>query len=157
MVTYKTGFVDWIYCTLCIHTVRDYRQYSATAILLTFQFTFAHTLGFSVITSRILATGISQSQCSFKSHVKSSCHNLIPFLSLFCSCQFRRLDSTAVPYSLPLCFYYSCPVERFLQPLCADHTENTVKNACLLVRYLAMDVLFSCAPVLRECVYRPIA
>jgi hypothetical protein len=44
-----------------------------------------------VFTSRILATG--QSQCNFKSHMKSSCHSLIPFLPLFCSCQFRRLDS----------------------------------------------------------------
>jgi hypothetical protein len=37
-VTYKTGFGldDWIYCTLYIYTVRDYRQYSATAILHTF-------------------------------------------------------------------------------------------------------------------------
>jgi hypothetical protein len=31
--------------------------------------------------------------CHFKSHVKSSFHSLIPFLPLFCSCQFRRLDS----------------------------------------------------------------
>jgi hypothetical protein len=33
-VTYKTGFRldDWIYCTLYIHTTRDYMQYSATTI-----------------------------------------------------------------------------------------------------------------------------
>jgi hypothetical protein len=54
--TYKTGFGldDWIYCTLYIHTVRDYRQYNAT--LHTSQFTVTHALGFSVYTSRILAT-----------------------------------------------------------------------------------------------------
>jgi hypothetical protein len=56
--TYKTGFVldDWIYCTLYIHTVRDYMQYSAIAILHIFQFLVTHALGFSVFTSRILAT-----------------------------------------------------------------------------------------------------
>jgi hypothetical protein len=52
-----------------------------------------HTLGFSVFTSRILATNLSQSHCQFKSHVKSSCHSLIPFLSLFWNCQFWRLES----------------------------------------------------------------
>jgi hypothetical protein len=48
-VTYKRGFGldDWIYCTLYIHTTRDYRQYSAIAILTTSEFTAAHALGFS--------------------------------------------------------------------------------------------------------------
>jgi hypothetical protein len=53
---------DWIYCTLYIYTVWDYRQYSSIAILHTFQLTFAHTLGFSVSTSRILATDLSVSR-----------------------------------------------------------------------------------------------
>jgi hypothetical protein len=84
---------DWIYCTLYIHTTRDYRQCSAIAILHTFHFTVTHALGFSVVTSRILATDLSQSHCNFKSHMKSSLRSLIPFLPLFCECQFRRLDS----------------------------------------------------------------
>jgi hypothetical protein len=43
-VTYKTGFGldDWIYCTLYNNTARDYRQYSAIAILHTLQFKAAH-------------------------------------------------------------------------------------------------------------------
>jgi hypothetical protein len=47
-VTYKTGFGldNWIYCALHIHKVRKYRQYSAIAILHTFQFTVPHALGF---------------------------------------------------------------------------------------------------------------
>jgi hypothetical protein len=67
-VAYKTGFGldDWIYCTLYIHTTRDYRQCSAIADLHTLQFTVTHALGFSVFTSRILATG-----CHFKSHMES--------------------------------------------------------------------------------------
>jgi hypothetical protein len=81
-VTYETGYGldDWIYCTLYIHTTRDYRQYSAIAILHNFQLTVAHALGFSVLTSRILKTDLSQSHCHFKSQVKSSYHSIIPFL-----------------------------------------------------------------------------
>jgi hypothetical protein len=38
-----------------------------------------HTLGFSVFTSRILATDLQQSHCHFKSRMKSFLHLLIPF------------------------------------------------------------------------------
>jgi hypothetical protein len=47
---------DWIYWHL-IHSTWDYRQYSTITDLHTLQFTVTHTLGFSVFTSRILATG----------------------------------------------------------------------------------------------------
>jgi hypothetical protein len=64
-VTYKTGsgLDDWIYCTLYIHTTRDYRQYNAIADLLahTLQFTVTHALEFSSFISRILATDLSVS------------------------------------------------------------------------------------------------
>jgi hypothetical protein len=72
-VTYKTGFglEDWIYWSLT-HTTRNYRQYSAIAIPHTSQFTVTRALGFSVLTSRILATDLSQSHCHYKSHMKSS-------------------------------------------------------------------------------------
>jgi hypothetical protein len=72
-------------------------NYRAIAILHTFQFTFARALGFSDFTSRNLAMDLSQSHCNFKSHMKSSFHNLIPVLPLFCNCQFRRLDSIQFP------------------------------------------------------------
>jgi hypothetical protein len=65
-------------CMIGFIASRYYARYSAIAILHTFQFTADHTLGFSVFTSRILATDLSQSHCNFKSHVKSSCHSLIP-------------------------------------------------------------------------------
>jgi hypothetical protein len=95
VVTYNTGFRldDWIYCTLYIHRTRVSRPCSAIATLHTFQFTVAHALGSSVFTSRILATDLSQSHCHFKSPMKCTFHHLIPFLPLFCSCQFRRLHS----------------------------------------------------------------
>jgi hypothetical protein len=57
------------------------------------QFTGAYALGFSVFTSRILATDWSWSHCKFESHMKSSLHCLFLFMSLFCDCQFQRLNS----------------------------------------------------------------
>jgi hypothetical protein len=50
--------IGFIY-TLYIRTVRNYRQYSAIAVLHTVQFTVAHTPGFSAVSSRILATDLS--------------------------------------------------------------------------------------------------
>jgi hypothetical protein len=46
-----TGFIDTLYIQLGIT-----RNYSAIADLHTLQFTITHALGFSVFTSRILAT-----------------------------------------------------------------------------------------------------
>jgi hypothetical protein len=68
------GFIN----TLYIHTTRDYRQYSAIAILHTLQVTVTHSLGFSVLTSRILATDLTQSHCHFTSHMVS----FVPLSSL---------------------------------------------------------------------------
>jgi hypothetical protein len=111
VLNWMIGFIG----TLHIHTTRDYRQYSAIAIL----HTVAQALGFSVFTSRILATDLPQSHCHFRSHMKSSFHSLIHFLPLFCICQLNsipvlpgssrqagvsKLDSTRLDYccSLPL-------------------------------------------------------
>jgi hypothetical protein len=79
--TYKigSGLDDWI-CWHLIHRTRNYRQYSATADLQTLEFTITHAIGILVFTSRILTTDIPQPHCHFKSHMKSSCHSLIPFL-----------------------------------------------------------------------------
>jgi hypothetical protein len=72
-VTYRRGLdLNYrIYLYLYIHTTRDYKQ------LQHYRYST-----FSVFTSRILATDLSQSHCHFKSHVESSCHSLIPFLAL---------------------------------------------------------------------------
>jgi hypothetical protein len=39
-VTYKIGFGldDWLYCSLYIHTTRDYMQYSDIAIIYALQY-----------------------------------------------------------------------------------------------------------------------
>jgi hypothetical protein len=139
-VTDKTGFVlyDWIYCTLYLYiqTFCDYRQYSAIAILYTLEFTVANALGFSVFSSLLLATDLSQSHCNFNLHMKSSWHSLISFLPLFCSCQFRRLDSiqflTSRKAGVPkpdslfptwlICFYYFVPSES------ESESESYVNN-----------------------------
>jgi hypothetical protein len=87
--------LDWMIGFIASYTftARDYRQYSAIAILHTLQFIVAHAVWFSVFTSRILATDLWQSHCNFKSHMKPSLYRLIPFLPLICNCQFWRLDS----------------------------------------------------------------
>jgi hypothetical protein len=83
--------------------------------------------------------------------MKSSFHSLlvIPFLILFCHCQhnlipllqssFRQACVSKLDSSL-----YAAQLNRSLQPLCTDHVENTisiVKEICLLIRCVAMDVL----------------
>jgi hypothetical protein len=81
-MAYKIGLV-WMIGFIAPYTFTQLGttgNYSAIAILHPLQFTVSHTLGFSVFTRRMLATGLSQSPCHFKSHVESSFHNLIPFL-----------------------------------------------------------------------------
>jgi hypothetical protein len=155
-----TGLDDWIYFTLYIRTVRNYRQYSAIAILHTSQFTAAHALGFSVFTSRILATDLSQSHCNFKSHVKSSRLRLIPFLR-FLQLQIPRLLSTTVLYFSVLrllLLLLSC--RTLLLTTSHGHHGNTVciiDEACLPCRCLATGVLLLHTRMLRKCVYRSVA
>jgi hypothetical protein len=65
-VTYKTGFVldDFFIAPYTFTQLETTGNYRAIAILHTFQFTVTHALGFSVFTSRILATDLSQSRCN---------------------------------------------------------------------------------------------
>jgi hypothetical protein len=58
-VTYKSGFGldDWIYC-IVFTQLGTTGNYSTIAILHPLQFTVTLALGFSVITSRILATDL---------------------------------------------------------------------------------------------------
>jgi hypothetical protein len=76
-------------------------KYNATAILHTLPFIVANALEVSVFNTCIVATDFSQSDRHFTSHIKSF-HGLVPFLPLFCNCQFRTLHSplsTTVLYS----------------------------------------------------------
>jgi hypothetical protein len=67
--------------------------------------------------------------------------SLIHFLLLFCSFQFRRLDSILDNKLLCATIYIA---EHFLYQLCTDYAENTasiVKEACLLIRCPAVGIL----------------
>jgi hypothetical protein len=96
-MTYKTGsgLDDWIYWHL-IHTTRNYRQlqssrWSTNVRVYRYTLSLSLSLGFSAFTSRNQAGDLYQSHCNFKTHVKSSCHRLIPFLPLSCTFKLRRL------------------------------------------------------------------
>jgi hypothetical protein len=156
-VTYKTGFGldNWIYCTLYIHTVRNYRQYRAIVILHTLQFTVTHALGLWVFTSRIQATALSQSVTS--NHTWSFLPQSNSFLAIT-----SQSPSTAISrtrhISLDYCsvlrpFFWLCPPARTPRKT----PSSIVKNTCLLILYLVVDVLLLRALVLRECVYRAVA
>jgi hypothetical protein len=139
---------------------RNNRQYRAIAILHTFQFIVTHALGFSVFTSRILATDLSQTHCNFKSQVKSSCHSLIRFL-LFLLSHFRVRSTELDPILFLLDYFTSRLLVSYYFVASSLSLYNSSERTplytpCLLVRYLAMDVLFSRALVLRECVYRAV-
>jgi hypothetical protein len=79
------GVLDWMIGFIDTYTFTQFGttgNYSAIAILHTFQLTVPHALGFSVFTGRILASDLSQSHCHFNSHMLYSWHSLIPFLPL---------------------------------------------------------------------------
>jgi hypothetical protein len=129
-------------------------NYSAIAILRTFQFNITHALGFSVFTSRILATDLLQSHCHFKPRMKSL-HRLIPFLPFLLShvrlsspeldpVLFRLLFGT--PSHLLTVLFYNPSAWTPRKTL-----SSIVKEACLQLRYLAMDDLLLSAFVARMC------
>jgi hypothetical protein len=70
------GFIDTLHTQL-----GTAGNYSAITDLHTLQFTVTHALEFSVVTSLILATGLSWSHWYLKSHMKSPLYSLIPSLS----------------------------------------------------------------------------
>jgi hypothetical protein len=132
---------DWIYCTLYIHTFRDYRRYSAIAILHTVQFTVAHALWFSVLTSCILATDVSQSRCNFRSHMKSSWHNRIPFLPfilnhlLLSSSELDTIPSRLLHFTTTVLYSYHT-ASRLIQSQSYFTTGGLPPISCLGVKLL---------------------
>jgi hypothetical protein len=81
--------------------------------------------------------------------MKSSFHSLIPFLPLFCKCQFNsirssypgRLASRTRLYYLLLYAAEHFFITTLHEPR-RKHSLSVVEKACLLFRCLAMDVLF---------------
>jgi hypothetical protein len=87
-------------------------------------------------------------------------HSLIYFLPLFCNCQFRSLDSIQFLSSqahIPAGWRLETrptQLNSSLKAFCTDHAENTasiLKQVCLLISRLAIDVLllfeFACAVI----------
>jgi hypothetical protein len=147
VVTYKTefGLDDWIYCMLYIHITRGYRHYSAIAVLRTFQFTITQILGFSVLSWQRIH--------HFLSHMKTSLHSLIhllPFLFNHLRLPSPELDPFLILPAWDSRYIASRRTPRKTPP-------SIIKDACLLVLSLDIDVILLRARVLRECVYRPVA
>jgi hypothetical protein len=152
------GLNDWIYCHLFIHTTRYYRQYSSIAVFTDSPVNLYTGTRILSVPSSILATGSLQSHYHYNSHMKSSCHGLIPFLPFL----LNHLRLPSRPSSLDYCSVLPCTTSHFLTvPSSARTPQKTppcvVKNACLLVRYVAMDILLSRARVLWEYIYRLVA
>jgi hypothetical protein len=116
--------------------------------------------------------------CNFKPHVKSSWHSLIPFPSLILQLPIPKTRINSIPllpssypgrlaswnltlhsrlnYTCSLLDYFVPSSECVLfLPLGTDHTENTafiVKEVCLMISYLTLDVLMLHAYASWKCV-----
>jgi hypothetical protein len=111
-----------------LYTVRGTTvSYSAIAVPAhTLQFTVTHALGFSVITSRILATDLSQSHCNFKSHMRA-------YVPAGWSLE-TRLSSVPLLTASDLFFVTLYGPRR-------KHSLSVVEKACLQRRCIATDVI----------------
>jgi hypothetical protein len=140
-VIYKTGFwIRWLDLLYLIHSYVA-TNYRAIADLHTSQFNVTQALGFSVFTSRILATDLSQSHWNFKSHIKSSLQSLIhflPFLLSHLGLPSPELDQFLTNNRLQTSLLIRL-LNTSLWPLFTDHAENTasvVKEVCVLNRWI---------------------
>jgi hypothetical protein len=119
-------------------------NYSTIAILRTLQFTVTHALGFSVLTNRLLATDLQKSHGHFKSHMKSSFHSLLPFLS-FLLLTFDCHHLPQLDQNLDNSIDFLCPFITPRQWPRRKHSLCIVQKACLLILCLAMEVLLLAA------------
>jgi hypothetical protein len=146
-VTNKTGSgldIDTL-CTVLGTT----GNYSTIADLHTLQLTVTHALGFSVFTSRILATDLWQSHCNFNSHMKSPFHSLIP-LFLFLLYRLRLpspvldpiLDKKALKRSYLSRYNHSKRTMKTTQPFCCREGSFTdpLLDALLLRAYAPEEI-----------------
>jgi hypothetical protein len=110
------------------------------------------------LTSHILATDVSQSHCKFNSHMKYSLQRLIPFLPfLRLPIPKTRLDYCRLIFYTPSRFL-TVPPYNYSARTPRKIPSSIVKTAWLLIRYLAMDVLYCRLRLCcGECVYRHVA
>jgi hypothetical protein len=147
------GFIDTSHNTQ-LGTIGNTR----TALSLFCTLSSSHALGFSVLTSRFLATDFSTVSLSLQITHEVFFHSLTHSLPLFCNCQFRRLGliqfliyrHAGVPkldssFSwLLLLVKVKVKLTLRLTDYCTDHVENTayiVDQTCLPCCCPAIDVL----------------
>jgi hypothetical protein len=133
-VTYK-WVLDWVIGFIAPYKFTQFGttgSYRAIAILHTLQSTIPHAIGSLIFASRILATDLSQSHCNFKSHVTSSCHSLIPFLSFL---QLPILKTRLLQSTLIYSFYsVSAPSCLLTMPTITPRHGPHGKHRLLLSR-----------------------
>jgi hypothetical protein len=146
-MTYRP-VLDWISDLLTAYThPSDLR--SSVANLHTLQFTVTHSLGFSVFTSRILATDLQQSHCHFKSHVKNLC------TVWFLSCHFFPITGMCLRRPAPGClprtvFAGTCLPSRCLtMDVSADFTILALGRHITICSFISFFLL-----LLHICIFR---
>jgi hypothetical protein len=140
----------------CIYyTVRNYRKLQLYPYSMHLQFAVTHALGFSVFTSRILATDLSLTVTS--NNMWSSCHSLIPFVPFLQLPSLKtRLFYSRIKLHTPFYSAFLLLSCRTLLIITFARTprktpSSIIKNAYLLGLYLAMDVLLLSAFVAGMC------
>jgi hypothetical protein len=159
-VIYKmgSGLYDWIYWYL-IHSTRNYRQFQHYRYSHTLQFTVTHALGFSVFTSRILATDFITALLALRITHEVFFSQPNSFLPLFCNDQFRY--STHFNSSAPKLISWQAGVSKldsslhwtastelfFITTLHGPHRKHSLSiigNAYLQRRCILTEVTICC-------------
>jgi hypothetical protein len=123
VLDWMTGFIDTLSTQL-----ETTGNYCGIADLHTLQFTVVHALGFSVFTSRILATDLSQSYCNFKSHMKTFWFLSYHFFSITLDCHLQN----SMQFTITNC---SLGTSRYTA------SGRTQVKHCLLLSRIVLGVL----------------
>jgi hypothetical protein len=144
------GFIDTLFTQLGTTC-----NYSAIADLHTLQFTTAHTLGFSVFTSRILATDAQSNSFLDISSQSPSTADSLSSIPLLPSSYPGRLASRNTAQFLSTELFFITTLHRLRR----KHSLSIVGKACLQHRCIATEVtrLLLAFSLLRECVYSVVA